>query len=236
MIQSKHRRYQMTLIWYPLSTTIVLHFIQILRYGWRAGTLQWWHNEGDGVSNHRRHDCLFNCLFRRRSKKASKPSVTGLCKGNSPVTGVNPPYKGPVTREIFYMITPSWFAQRSKNLTAPHHWPLCERSWWRHQMETFSALLAICAGNSPVTGELPAQRPVTRSFDVFFDLRLNKRLSKQWRGRWFETPSRSWWRHCNDLIVTAVSMPLRHHVGVSKSSILDSSYVWVYVCKAIRMT
>ena len=40
-------------------------------------------------------------------------------------------------------------------------------------METFSELLAICAGNSPVTGEFPAQRPVTRSFDVFFDLRLN---------------------------------------------------------------
>ena len=39
-------------------------------------------------------------------------------------------------------------------------------------METFSALLAICAGNSPVPGEFPAQRPVTRSFDVFFDLRL----------------------------------------------------------------
>ena len=47
-------------------------------------------------------------------------------------------------------------------------------------METFSALLAICAGNSPVTREFPAQRPVTQSFDVFFDLRLNKRLSKQW--------------------------------------------------------
>ena len=45
-------------------------------------------------------------------------------------------------------------------------------------MEAFSALLAICAGNSPVTGEFPAQRPVTRSFDVYFDLRLNKRLSK----------------------------------------------------------
>ena len=45
-------------------------------------------------------------------------------------------------------------------------------------METFSTLLAICAGNSPVTGEFPAQRPVTRSFD-YFDLRLTKRLSKQ---------------------------------------------------------
>ena len=39
-------------------------------------------------------------------------------------------------------------------------------------METFSVLLAFCAGNSPVTGEFPAQRPVTRSFDVFFDLSL----------------------------------------------------------------
>ena len=53
------------------------------------------------------------------------------------------------------------------------------RSWSRHQMETFSALLAICAGNSPVTGKFPTLRPVTRSFDVFFDLRLNKQLSKQ---------------------------------------------------------
>ena len=46
-------------------------------------------------------------------------------------------------------------------------------------METFSALLAVCAGNSPIPGEFSAQRPVTRSFDVYFDLRLNKRLSKQ---------------------------------------------------------
>ena len=49
-------------------------------------------------------------------------------------------------------------------------------SWWRHQMETFSTLMALCEGNSPVTGEFPSQRPVTRSFDVFFDLYLHKRL------------------------------------------------------------
>ena len=54
-----------------------------------------------------------------------------------------------------------------------------------------------CAGNSPVTGEFPAQRPVRRSFDVFLDLRLNKRLSKQSRGWWFERLSRPLWRHCN---------------------------------------
>ena len=62
-------------------------------------------------------------------------------------------------------------------------------SWWRNQMELFSALLALCAGNSPVTGEFPAQKPVTRSFDIFFHLCLNKRLSKQSWG---------WWRHRAD--------------------------------------
>ena len=53
-------------------------------------------------------------------------------------------------------------------------------SRWR-QMETFSVLLAFCAGNSPVISDFPSQRPVTRSFDVFFDLRLKKWLSKQSR-------------------------------------------------------
>ena len=72
-----------------------------------------------------------------------------------------------------------------------------DNAWWRHQMETFSALLAICARNSPVPGEFPAQRPVTRSFDVFFDLHLNKRLSWQSRGWWFETLSCPLWHQCN---------------------------------------
>ena len=70
--------------------------------------------------------------------------------------------------------------------------------WWRHQMETFSALLAICAGNSPVTGEFPTQRPVTRGFDFYFDLRPNERLNKQSWGWWFETLSSPLWRHRND--------------------------------------
>ena len=68
-------------------------------------------------------------------------------------------------------------------------------AWWRHQMETFSALLAICAGNSPVPGEFPTRRPATRDFDAFFDLHPNKRLSIQWWGWWFETQSCPLWRH-----------------------------------------
>ena len=74
-------------------------------------------------------------------------------------------------------------------------------SWWRHQMETLSALLALCAGNSPVSGEFPSQRPVMRSFDVLFDLCLNKQLRKQWKGWWFETPSRSLWRQSNRVMI-----------------------------------
>ena len=70
-------------------------------------------------------------------------------------------------------------------------------SWWHYQIGTFSALLAICVGNSPVNGEFPTQRPVMRSFDVFFDLCLNKRWTKQWWGQWFEIPLHPLWRHCN---------------------------------------
>ena len=82
--------------------------------------------------------------------------------------------------------------QQSSYTVQPRAW-----SWWRHQMETFSALLAICTGNSPVPGDFPAQRPVTRSFNVFFDLRPNKRLSKQSWGWWFATQCFPWWRHRN---------------------------------------
>ena len=69
-------------------------------------------------------------------------------------------------------------------------------------METFSALLAICVGNSPVPGELP------RSFDVFFGLRLNKRFSKQSWGWWFETLPCPLWRHGNGLDEYTESVPI----------------------------
>ena len=78
------------------------------------------------------------------------------------------------------------------------HLIVCEiPPWWHQQMETFYALVALSAGNSPVIGEFPSQRPLTRSFDVFFELHLNIWLSKQLRRRWFETPLPSLWRHCN---------------------------------------
>ena len=58
--------------------------------------------------------------------------------------------------------------------------------------------LALCSGNSSVTGEFPSQIPVTQSFDVFFGPRLSGRLSTHSGRQWFQTASRSLWRHCND--------------------------------------
>ena len=71
--------------------------------------LQWRHNERDGVSNHQPHECLLNCLFGRRSKKASKLRATGHCAGNSPATGEFPAQR----------------ASNAENVSI----------WWRHHHE-----------------------------------------------------------------------------------------------------
>ena len=88
-----------------------------------------------------------------------------------------------------------------------------------------------------VTGEFPAQRPVTRSFDVFFDQRPNKLLSKHSWGWWFETPSRPWWRHCNGLIWELISWlfsygtmkhePNRHFAEVFNCIFLNELLPWL---------
>ena len=93
--------------------------------------------------------------------------------------------------------------------------------WWRHQMQTFSALLVLCAENSLVLGEFPAQRPVTRNFDVFFDLRPDKLLSKQWWGWWFETPSCPLWRHRNGICTLFLCLLWWHH-----QRLVDSHDIW----------
>ena len=78
-------------------------------------------------------------------------------------------------------------------------------------------ILALCAGNSPVTGEFPSQRPVTQSFDVLLGLRLYKRLGKQWSYRRFQTSSRSLWRHCNEGCETLSRWP-------RTSSVVEESF------------
>ena len=94
--------------------------------------------------------------------------------------GVSPDIRWP------YILDRNWLRQLNTDCCSFSN----IESWWRNQMETFSALLAL--------SEVPSQRPVTRSFVIFFDLRLNKQLSKQSKRRWFGTPWRSLWSHCND--------------------------------------
>ena len=94
-------------------------------------------------------------------------------------------------------------AQIKEVIKAPRHWRGIPRP---------------LAGNSPPTDEFPSQRPVMRSFGVFFDLHLNQRLSKQPWGWWLETPSRSLWRHHNDYL----SMQWRHISPARQPNILSS--------------
>ena len=133
-------------------------------------------------------------------------SLLVIYKGNLPVTGRFIPQRASGAERVIWLC--SMMASSC--------------SWWRHQMETFSALLALCAGNSPVTGEFPSQRPVTRSFDVFFDLHLNKRLSKQSWAWWLKTPSYSLWRHCNASIISSYRRP-RQSSYVTPAEIISST-------------
>ena len=80
-------------------------------------SLQWHHNGRDAVSNHQPHDCLLNRLFRHRSKKTSKLRVTGLCAGNSSVTGE----------------FPAQMARNAENISI----------WWRHYDPTRQPLRAF---------------------------------------------------------------------------------------------
>ena len=125
------------------------------------------------------------------SRGTEKGSLTASCPTTNPQQGNNRCW--------------DWQEFQTWALSHFHNWVFSaawDKAWWCHQMETFSVLLALCAGNSPVTA---SQRAVTQSFDVFFDLCLNKRLNKQLRGWWFETPSHSLWRLCNGMYVSKIA-------------------------------
>ena len=150
---------------------------------------------------------------------------------------------------VVHLVTPLSCVSLSMNtqpsVPAIETWPRCLRyrdnewcepllgmnlanAWWRHQMEILSTLLALCVGNSPVTGGFPSQRPVTRSFDVLFDVRLDKRFSKQLRRH----------RTHYDAIVMDIEQtdwPVKHdaihHTHPTKppfSSIQNDSYVRIF--------
>ena len=104
-------------------------------------------------------------------------------------------------------------------------------AWWRHQMETFFALLTLCEWNPPVTSGFPSQRQLTRGLDV--DLRQNKRLSKQSRRWWFETTSRSFLRHGN---VCPIAWCIRWRKVVSMRYFLTEQPVLCRIGLASRHT
>ena len=85
---------------------------------------------------------------------------------------------------------------------------------------------SLLCGEFTGPGEFPAQRPVTRSFDVFFDLRLNKRLSKQpWRW-WFETSSWSLWRQCNGIEDAETSSNFWHKLPCRSITIIHHPRIY----------
>ena len=95
----------------------------------RVSPWQWRHNERDGVSNHQRRDCLLNRLFSRRWQKTSKLRVTGLCAGNSPVTGEFPAQR----------------ASNAENVSIR----------WRHHAHNDSPLVQIMATDMSMQQPLP---------------------------------------------------------------------------------
>ena len=100
-----------------------------------------------------------------------------------------------------------------------------------HQMETFSTLLAICAGNSPIISEFPAQRPVTWSFGIFSDLRLNKRCVNKGEAGDLR-------RHCAHYDVIVMTMKKELH-GILMTCLFttlltDQTVIWItrmYTCE-----
>ena len=155
------------------------------------GCISWlasWHGSGNVNS----HDVTAHKESESANHLKSCPMWSVLLNGHASTTNMFTLHLNMFRISAFWSLIPMPTHTYSPNRT----------SWWLHQMETFSALLAFCAGNSPVTGQFPAQRPVTRSFDVFFDLCLNKCLSKQSWGWWFETPSRPLW--CDGNVTTSM--------------------------------
>ena len=110
--------------------------------------LQWHHKGRDGVSNHQPHDCLLNRLFRHRSKKILKLRVTGLCEGNSPVTGEFPTQR----------------ASYAENVSI----------WWRHHaLQVSRSDLVVRQGTSRVVSVMTVRATCPFITSVGFLTRAN---------------------------------------------------------------
>ena len=141
-------------------------------------SLQWRHNERDGVSNHQRLDCLHNHLFSCRSKKTSKLRVTSFCGGNSRVTGEFPAQRASSAENVSI-----WWCHHIHNVTASQRRTVV-RSWNRNAFRVHGPLW----GEPPVTGGWSSQRASNVGFDIFFYVRpnngwINSRVSGELKRR-----------------------------------------------------
>ena len=195
--------------WYRQATS---HCLSLCWPGtlspYRFTTLRWRHNDHAGVSNHQPHGCLLNRLFRRKSKKTSKLRVTGLCAGNS-ISRTNGQLRG----KCFHLMTSSWGGNGLKiaEWDLGISWSVVFQmsipaqnnalAWCRHQMETFSVLLALCEGNHrwPVDSPDRGQWRAALVFSIICAW-ISGGI-KQSRRRLFDTSSRSLWRHCDGNVV-----------------------------------
>ena len=166
-------------------------------------------------------------------------ALLAICAGNLPVPGEFPAHRPVTNRETesekctfmnFPTQASTYFAlnviychqtnDKTANLRATRMQDTYFLSFFfmmTSSNENISALdlMALCAGNSLVTGDFPAQRPVTRGVDVFFNLRLNKRFSKHPWGWCSETPWNSLWHHCNVCEITQKQrMIIKHPITI----------------------
>ena len=171
------------------SSCFVIARLYTMSYQWPHGTDMWLQCIGNGVNvsfalSHQYYICM--CYDDDRTglrlfltgHSGVNMSLWGSPHSNLYQCHTSQPVCHALNRwTIVTALSPRWLAALLAWGTEMDVYGKC--SWWCHPMETFSTLLALCVGNSLVTGEFPSQRPVTWSFDVFFDLRLNKPLSKQ---------------------------------------------------------
>ena len=135
-------------------------------------SLQWRHNEHDGVPNHQPHDCLFNRLFGRRSNKTSKLGVTGLCVGNWPATGEFP-------------------AQRASNAETVS-------IWWCHHVRYSPCLLVSISTVVRFRGYSPSLRAKSPQLAIRAGAGDISQVSPDWTTR--AMPCRAWysiWQYIN---------------------------------------
>ena len=195
--------------------------------------LQWRHNGRDGVSNHQPHDCLLNRLFRHRSKKAWKLCATGLCEGNSPVTGefptqrANDAEKVPIWWHHYAFTGHQWFpSQRASNAEL---WSFLSDSFWTNTWIKNGVGVDLWHLTAYVASMLLhwfAREVRMKNSSKMSIHRKNITMLESRSGPWFNKKIPSWQyrkSHCGDKTVVR---PSYVHNGITYTGSMASLY-WI---------